>query len=364
MIGGQAYVWPQSWNHRRNYGFDFSSLRCLPFHYSKQAGRACRVFYLSCIVAPVLSGRFWVELPNRNNTNQSFAPNNKKELKLLKHIFLITLATLLAVSAALGQTKPAARAGQGKAAPAAGAPAGGAEAQLKKLEREWFTAVVKKDTAALSRILGDDFTALNSDGSFINKAETLAMVKSGTVKLDEIRGEAFKLRLYGLTAIVTGRAVYLDEGKTVRTSSHTEVWVKRAGIWKAVSWVSVPLKSSVLGAKAVTTESGLKYEDTVVGTGASPQAGHEVTVHYTGTLEDGTKFDSSVDRGEPFKFNIGIGRVIKGWDEGVLTMKVGGKRKLVIPPQLGYGARGAGGVIPPNATLVFEVELLDTKEVK
>ncbi|MDX2033187.1 MAG: FKBP-type peptidyl-prolyl cis-trans isomerase [Blastocatellia bacterium] len=114
-----------------------------------------------------------------------------------------------------------------------------------------------------------------------------------------------------------------------------------------------------MGAKAVTTESGLKYEDIVVGTGESPKPGQEVTVHYTGTLEDGTKFDSSLDRNQPFKFPIGLGRVIKGWDEGVMSMKVGGKRKLVIPPQLGYGARGAGGgVIPPNATLVFEVELL------
>ncbi len=277
----------------------------------------------------------------------------------MKQIFLIALTALLAVSAAFGQTKTA-RAGQGKAA---STPAVGAESQLKKLEREWFAAVVKKDVAALNRIFGNDFMAINSDGGFINKAETLEMVKSGTMKLDEIRGEDFKLRLYGLTAVVTGRATYIHEGKTVRTSNHTEVWVKRAGLWKAVSWVSIPLKSSVLGAKAVITESGLKYEDTVVGTGASPQTGHEVTVHYTGTLEDGTKFDSSVDRG-PFKFNIGIGRVIKGWDEGVMTMKVGGKRKLVIPPQLGYGARGAGGVIPPNATLVFEVELLDTKEVK
>ncbi|MEP7342282.1 MAG: FKBP-type peptidyl-prolyl cis-trans isomerase [Acidobacteriota bacterium] len=111
----------------------------------------------------------------------------------------------------------------------------------------------------------------------------------------------------------------------------------------------------------MTTPSGLKYEDIVVGTGESPQSGQNVTVHYTGWLEDGTKFDSSVDRGEPFVFPIGAGRVIKGWDEGVMTMKVGGKRKLVIPPQLGYGARGAGGVIPPNATLVFEVELLGVK---
>ena len=111
----------------------------------------------------------------------------------------------------------------------------------------------------------------------------------------------------------------------------------------------------------VTTSSGLKYVDLVEGAGASPMRGQMVTVHYTGTLEDGKKFDSSVDRGQPFVFQIGMGRVIKGWDEGVMTMKIGGKRKLIIPPQLGYGARGAGSVIPPNATLIFEVELLGVK---
>jgi FKBP-type peptidyl-prolyl cis-trans isomerase len=114
--------------------------------------------------------------------------------------------------------------------------------------------------------------------------------------------------------------------------------------------------------KMITTDSGLKYTDIVVGKGMSPTKGKQVTVHYTGTLENGTKFDSSVDRKQPFKFMIGVGQVIKGWDEGVMSMKVGGKRKLVIPSNLGYGARGAGGVIPPNATLLFDVELLDVQK--
>ena len=112
----------------------------------------------------------------------------------------------------------------------------------------------------------------------------------------------------------------------------------------------------------ITTASGLQYEDLVTGSGAPAQAGQQVSVHYTGWLYSsgvkGAKFDSSKDRGDPFDFGLGEGRVIKGWDEGVQGMQVGGTRILVIPPQLGYGARGAGGVIPPNATLVFEVELL------
>jgi FKBP-type peptidyl-prolyl cis-trans isomerase len=110
--------------------------------------------------------------------------------------------------------------------------------------------------------------------------------------------------------------------------------------------------------KMVTTASGLKYVDEKVGEGREAKAGDLVTVHYTGTLKDGKKFDSSLDRNDPFSFKLGKGQVIKGWDEGVAGMKVGGKRKLIIPPALGYGSRGAGESIPPNSELTFEVELL------
>jgi peptidylprolyl isomerase len=120
---------------------------------------------------------------------------------------------------------------------------------------------------------------------------------------------------------------------------------------------------TVKASEMITTASGLQYTDTHAGTGASPAKGQKCVMHYTGWLSEngqkGKKFDSSVDAGQPFTFMIGVGRVIKGWDEGVASMKKGGKRTLTIPPELGYGARGAGGVIPPNATLIFDVELLD-----
>ncbi|MFY9611040.1 MAG: FKBP-type peptidyl-prolyl cis-trans isomerase [Blastocatellia bacterium] len=121
------------------------------------------------------------------------------------------------------------------------------------------------------------------------------------------------------------------------------------------------LRSGGSAGGEITTPSGLKYIDEVVGTGESPSAGKNVSVHYTGSLVDGTRFDSSVDRGQPFEFRIGTGGVIKGWDEGVMTMKVGGKRKLIIPAKLGYGPEGSPPKIPPNATLIFDIELLGVR---
>ncbi|HKY10218.1 MAG TPA: FKBP-type peptidyl-prolyl cis-trans isomerase [Candidatus Binatia bacterium] len=138
-----------------------------------------------------------------------------------------------------------------------------------------------------------------------------------------------------------------------------------ATILVCAALVSLPHASAQSGGSPVTTSSGLQIKDIKPGTGASPKTGQTCVMHYTGWLYvDGKKdkkFDSSVDRGQPFEFPIGTKRVIAGWDEGVASMKVGGKRELIIPPALGYGARGAGNAIPPNATLIFEVELLDIK---
>jgi len=128
--------------------------------------------------------------------------------------------------------------------------------------------------------------------------------------------------------------------------------------------ISTPTPQATSGAnmdKVVTTQSGLKIQDIIVGNGQEVKSGDMVTVHYLGTLENGTKFDSSYDRSTPFSTQIGVGQVIAGWDEGIVGMKVGGKRKLIIPPDLGYGQQGAGSSIPPNSTLVFEVELLEVK---
>jgi len=157
------------------------------------------------------------------------------------------------------------------------------------------------------------------------------------------------------------------EEQTMRLSSRITVVAASAAIAMAVLVCTTgynPVMSQS-SAKPVTTSSGLQIIDTKAGTGASPRTGQTVVVHYTGWLyvngTKGQKFDASVDRNDPLEFPVGTGRVIRGWDEGVGSMKVGGKRTLIIPPQLGYGASGAGGVIPPNATLMFDVELLGLK---
>src|SRR5580693_670645 len=151
---------------------------------------------------------------------------------------------------------------------------------------------------------------------------------------------------------------------TLRASALLAFSVAIAGAILLAAGAAAPARAQTPG-RTMTTASGLQITDTQVGTGASPKTGQTCVMHYTGWLYQngakGQKFDSSVDRGQPFEFPIGTHRVIAGWDEGVATMKVGGKRTLIIPPDLGYGARGAGGVIPPNATLIFDVELLEVK---
>jgi peptidylprolyl isomerase len=150
--------------------------------------------------------------------------------------------------------------------------------------------------------------------------------------------------------------------KTVETAKETKTDVVKKDTTKAITATGKAKVTKMEKQDTVTTASGLKYIDIKVGNGATPKAGQTVEVHYTGWLTDGKKFDSSKDRNTPFTFPLGQGRVIKGWDEGLSTMKVGGVRKLIIPPALGYGATGAGGgLIPPNATLVFEVEFLSIK---
>ena len=147
-------------------------------------------------------------------------------------------------------------------------------------------------------------------------------------------------------------AQVVDQGKT-SSAIASPLSASESGTLVALSLEDVANKEDVK-----TTESGLRYVEVEEGEGEVPQSGQTVVVHYTGSLADGTKFDSSRDRDRPFSFKLGQGQVIKGWEEGISTMRVGGRRQLIIPPELGYGQKGAGGVIPPNATLIFDVELL------
>ncbi|HSS20609.1 MAG TPA: FKBP-type peptidyl-prolyl cis-trans isomerase [Pyrinomonadaceae bacterium] len=158
------------------------------------------------------------------------------------------------------------------------------------------------------------------------------------------------------------KGLYPASKAKAQTARNRQVRVVAIVVVLALAATAVAYLVANRGSSAeVTTPSGLKYTDIVVGTGATPQAGQTVTVNYTGTLENGTKFDSSFDHGQPAEFLIGVGRVIKGWDEGLMTMKVGGKRHFVIPSKLGYGPAGRPPDIPGNSTLIFDVELLGVK---
>jgi peptidylprolyl isomerase len=275
----------------------------------------------------------------------------------MKRVFLAIAVIALSTSAS-GQTRGK------RAAPGRGQPITIKQTVID-LESRWLDAIKQRDAAALDRLLAEDYISTNHDGAVSDKAGVLESIESGDFYIEAVNVEDRQVRVYGNTALITGHARWsgkLRGKQSAGSIRHSQLWVKRLGRWQAVSWQATPvLAKGATMSNEVTTPSGLKYADIVEGTGESPRAGQSVTVHYTGTLEDGTKFDSSLDRGQPFTFQIGVGRVIKGWDEGVMSMKVGGKRKLIIPAHLGYGARGAGGVIPPNATLLFEVELISVK---
>lgn len=178
-----------------------------------------------------------------------------------------------------------------------------------------------------------------------------------TPKQINLLGDVMILKLLFALMLLAGVAGCQSDDSSKTETATTETAATETSATEATEGGETT-EGYVVDDNEVTTESGLKYVDETVGDGASPNKGDMVSVHYTGFLTDGTKFDSSVDRGQPFQFKIGVGQVIKGWDEGVMSMNIGGKRKLIVPPELGYGARGAGGVIPPNATLVFDVELL------
>ncbi|MGA9767431.1 MAG: FKBP-type peptidyl-prolyl cis-trans isomerase [Blastocatellia bacterium] len=266
--------------------------------------------------------------------------------------FVVILTLILALASLA--------AGQAKGRRPARKQAASADQALKDLKRQCMEGFKNRDKEILNRVLADDFIFTDDKGQILNKAQYIeAALKS--IKVESYSLDDLTARVYGDTGVVVGSRAgkFTIDGKPSSGNIRfTDTVVKRQGRWRVIASQDTRIWGGSSMSGEVTTESGLKYVDEVIGTGESPKPGQRVTVHYTGTLEDGSKFDSSLDRGQPIVFPIGTGRVIRGWDEGLMTMKVGGKRRLTIPAYLGYGAQGRPPVIPPNATLIFEVELL------